>query len=120
MYIQQCSALTTVKVSLCHLVLYSISFLHIPDIPFKMFASAPDNLSPPASLPASVESVDAGVLELGIMSAWTHNDTFVTSVEQSESVRAEPPSSGPTDESGSDRSCGCWPCWGGIECPLSF
>jgi len=41
-----------------------------------MSASAPDNLSPLASLPAGVESVDAGALELGVVSAWTQDDTL--------------------------------------------
>ncbi|KAG1840510.1 hypothetical protein F4604DRAFT_1690746 [Suillus subluteus] len=68
-----------------------------------MSVSAPDNLSPLTTPPASVRSVDAGAYELGVQSAWTRNDAVVTSIEQSESMCTEPPSSGPTNQSGSDR-----------------
>ncbi|KAG1825385.1 hypothetical protein EV424DRAFT_1345734 [Suillus variegatus] len=67
-----------------------------------MSASTPDNLSPLTSIPESTESVDAGALELGVESAWTHDDNSVTGLEQSKSVQAEPPSSEPTNQTGSD------------------
>ncbi|KAG1850430.1 hypothetical protein F4604DRAFT_1687117 [Suillus subluteus] len=52
--------------------------------------------------PTSVRSVDASTYELGVQSAWTRDDAVVTGVEWSESTCAEPPTSGPTDQSGSD------------------
>ncbi|KAG2133736.1 hypothetical protein DEU56DRAFT_913853 [Suillus clintonianus] len=59
-----------------------------------MSASATDNPTPLSSAPASLKSVDAGTLELGVESAWTRDNTFVTGETGSESVRAEPPTNG--------------------------
>ncbi|KAG2111576.1 uncharacterized protein F5147DRAFT_771719 [Suillus discolor] len=66
-----------------------------------MSASAPDNMSPLTLLPTSEESVDAGALELGVESAWNLDDISVSGLERSDSVRAEPPSGEPTDQTGS-------------------
>jgi hypothetical protein len=44
--------------------------------------------------PSSRVSCDAGALELGVESAWTCDNTFVTGVKWSDSQRAEPPTSG--------------------------
>ncbi|KAG2343174.1 hypothetical protein BDR05DRAFT_948285 [Suillus weaverae] len=67
-----------------------------------MSASAPDNSSPLTSPPMSMKSVDVGTLKLGVESAWTQDDTFVTGIDQSESIHAEAPSSGPIDQTMSD------------------
>ncbi|KAJ8592296.1 hypothetical protein M405DRAFT_60868 [Rhizopogon salebrosus TDB-379] len=40
--------------------------------------------------PLNSESRDAGALELGVESAWTRDDTFVTGVERSDSLEVEP------------------------------
>jgi hypothetical protein len=43
--------------------------------------------------PSSRVSRDAGTLELGVKSAWTRDETYITGVERSDSQRAEPPTS---------------------------
>jgi hypothetical protein len=38
-----------------------------------------------------MESVDAGILKLGVESPWAHDNMVVSGAEQSESIVAEPP-----------------------------
>ena len=52
------------------------------------------NSTPQNSLsPSSRVSRDAGALELGVESAWTRDETYITGVERSDSQRAKPPTS---------------------------
>ncbi|KAG0705256.1 hypothetical protein DFH29DRAFT_997045 [Suillus ampliporus] len=67
-----------------------------------MTGSARETTSPLPSIHSSVKSIDAGTLELGVKSAWTCDKTFVTGVEGTESLRAEPPTSGHGDLSSTE------------------
>jgi hypothetical protein len=50
--------------------------------------------TPQSSLsPLNSDSRDAGALELGVESAWTRDDTFVTGVERTDSLEVEPSAS---------------------------
>ncbi|KAG0697916.1 hypothetical protein DFH29DRAFT_1003341 [Suillus ampliporus] len=59
-------------------------------------------MSPLPSIHSSVKSIDAGTLELGVESAWTCDEMFVTGVEGTESLRAEPSTSGHGDLSSTE------------------
>ncbi|KAJ8582027.1 hypothetical protein M405DRAFT_846680 [Rhizopogon salebrosus TDB-379] len=64
--------------------------------------SARGSASPLTSVNPSVKSIDGGTLELGIKSAWARDNILVTGAEKTESLRAEPPTSGRSDLSSSD------------------
>jgi hypothetical protein len=56
----------------------------------KMSTNVLGSDSPLSSNHASERSIDAGTLELGVKSAWTWDETFVTVAERSGSLRVEP------------------------------
>ncbi|KAG1725369.1 uncharacterized protein EDB91DRAFT_1254842 [Suillus paluster] len=55
------------------------------------------NQSPHASTLTSAGADDAGALELGVQSTWTHDDNEVSGVDRSESINDKPPTSQQSD-----------------------